>query len=437
MTPTRIRSADTVRTQRHYHGVAVMKLSEETIKKLPVPDTGNKIFYFAGDKLQGTTAPRGFGVRVTAGGNRSFILNYRLRGREHRYTIGAFPDWSALKAVRHARDLRRRIDRGEDPLEDRKPEVEGRTVADVLDDFIERYAKPKLRRWKEVESAFTRLVKPVVGKRGVYDLRRSDVAEMLDKIEDSSGPVAADRTRAYFRKALSWYGERDDRFILGASIVRVEPRAAGTTRSRILSDDELRLIWPVLGESGTFGALLKGLLLTAARRNEVAGMVRSEIDKDGIWEIPAERYKTKRPHALPLSRAMVALIEEQPEGECVFPSQEGTPFSGFAKSKETLDEAILVAMRKAAKPGEKVKPMPHWTLHDLRRTARTLMARVGVRPDISERVLGHVIQGVAAVYDRHDYEAEKRDALEKLAGLVERIVNPAPANVVPMRRASE
>jgi integrase len=102
-----------------------------------------------------------------------------------------------------------------------------------------------------------------------------------------------------------------------------------------------------------------------------------------------------------------------------------------------LDKAIKAAMRAAAKPGEKVKPLPHWTLHDLRRTARTLMARAGVRPDISERVLGHVIQGVAAVYDRHDYEAEKRDALEKLAGLVERIVNPPPANVVPMRRASE
>jgi integrase len=413
------------------------KLSEETIKRLPVPETGNKVHYFAGQVLQGTSAPRGFGVRVTAAGARAYVLNYRLKGREYRFTIGAFPDWSALKAVREARALRQRVDRGENPLDDRKPEVAGKTVADVLDDFIERYAKVKLRRWKEVESAFNRLVKPVVGKRGVYDLRRSDVAEMLDKIEDGSGPVAADRTRAYFRKALSWYGERDDRFILGASIVRVERRAAGTTRSRILSDDELRIIWPVLGESGTFGALLKGLLLTAARRIEIAGMALSEIDKDGIWEIPAERYKTKRPHALPISKAMLALIEEQPEGEYVFPSRDGTPFSGFARRKAMLDKAIKAAMRAAAKPGEKVKPLPHWTLHDLRRTARTLMARAGVRPDISERVLGHVIQGVAAVYDRHDYEAEKRDALEKLAGLVERIVNPPPANVVPMRRASE
>jgi integrase len=92
-------------------------------------------------------------------------------------------------------------------------------------------------------------------------------------------------------------------------------------------------------------------------------------------------------------------------------------------------------MRKAA--GKKVEPLPHWTLHDLRRTARTLMARAGVRPDISERVLGHVIAGVEGVYDRHSYEAEKRDALEKLAALVKRIVNPPPANVLPLRRAGE
>jgi integrase len=410
------------------------KLSEETVKRLPVPETGNKVHYFAGDVLQGAAAPRGFGVRVTAAGARSFVLNYRIRGREHRFTIGAFPDWSALKAVREARSLRQRIDRGENPLEDRKPEVEGRTVGDVLDDFIERYAKPKLRRWKEVESAFARLVKPEVGKLGIYELRRSHVAKMLDKIEDNSGPVAADRTRAYFRKALSWYGERDDQFNLGQAIVRVEPRANGTARSRVLSDDEIRSIWPVLGESGTFGSLLKALMLTAARRNEVAGMARGEIDKGCIWEIPAERYKTKRPHALPLPKAALALVEEQPMGEYVFASREGTPFSAFTTSKLALDKAILAAMRRAAKPGEKVKALPHWTLHDLRRTAKTLMARAGVRPDISERVLGHVIAGVEGVYDRHGYEAEKRDALEKLAGMVERIINPPAANVLPLRR---
>src|SRR5215470_7020664 len=111
-------------------------LSEETIKRLRTPAKGNSITYFAGSTIQGAKAPRGFGVRVTASGARAFILNYRLRGREHRFTIGAWPDWSALKAVREARNLRQRVDRGEDPLEDRAPPPTIKTVSIVLDDYV-------------------------------------------------------------------------------------------------------------------------------------------------------------------------------------------------------------------------------------------------------------------------------------------------------------
>src|SRR6478609_9065330 len=121
------------------------KLSEETIKRLQVPPKGNSVTYFAGATIQGAKAPRGFGVRVTAGGARAFILNYRLRGKEHRYTIGAWPDWSALKAVREARHLRRRVDRGENPLDDRTVPPEKITVSKVLDDFIARYVRSKER----------------------------------------------------------------------------------------------------------------------------------------------------------------------------------------------------------------------------------------------------------------------------------------------------
>src|SRR5256885_7923498 len=120
-------------------------LSEETVKRLRAPARSNSITYFAGATIQGAKAPRGFGVRVTAGGSRAFILNYRLRGREHRYTIGAWPDWSALKAVREARDLRQRVDRGENPLEDRAPIPAIKTISIVLDDFMTRYVRNKER----------------------------------------------------------------------------------------------------------------------------------------------------------------------------------------------------------------------------------------------------------------------------------------------------
>jgi integrase len=412
-------------------------LSEETIKRLRAPTKGNSITYFAGATIQGAKAPRGFGVRVTASGARAFIINYRLRGREHRFTIGAWPDWSALKAVREARNLRQRVDRGEDPLKDRAPILTTKSVSSVIDDFMTRYVRNKerpLRSAGQIQSAFDRLVKPRIGKVGVYELRRSHVAEMLDKVEDEAGPVQADRVRAYLRKALSWYAERDDEFNLNSAFVRVGPRAnpKERARTRVLSDDEIRIIWSVLGEASTFGALLKTLLLTAQRRDEVANMSWNEISTDGIWTIPAERYKTKRPNFVPLSTKSLAIIEAQPRIEkCdyVFPSLVKTPFTGFGKGKAKLDKSVLLEMQKGAKKGAKVEPLPNWTLHDLRRTAKTLMARAGVRPDISERVLGHVIAGVEGTYDRHSYADEKRDALEKLATMIGRILNPPPSNV--------
>lgn len=323
-------------------------------------------------------------MRVTASGAKAFVMNFRIRGREHRYTIGAHPDWSVLRAVREARELRQRIDRGENPLEDRAPIPLRDTVTAVLDDFVRRYVRNKerpLRSANHIERAFERLVKPTIGKTGIYDLR--------------------------------------------AVFVRAKPRANAKdrARTRVLSDEEIRVLWHVLGNSGTFGALVKTLLLTAQRRDEVARMSRAEIGLDGIWVIPAERYKTKRPNFVPLSRATLEIIDAQPamEGsDFVFPSRAGTAFSGFGKSKAKLDKAILLAMQRHLKNGTKLAP--GWTLHDLRRTAKTLMVRAGVRPDISERVLGHAITGVEGTYDRHSYAEEKRDALERLAAMVEHIV---------------
>jgi integrase len=413
------------------------KLSEETVKRLPVPNTGNRITYFAGATIQGAKAPRGFGVRVTAAGARAFVLNYRLRGREHRFTIGAWPDWSVLKAVREARNLRQRVDRGENPIEDRTPSPATATVASLFDDFVARYVRNQKqplrnRTAAEYESAFNRLVKPRIGKLGVYDVRRSHIIKMLDEIEDANGPVAADRTLAYARKAFNWYAARDDQFNVPVvrGMARIKPKERA--RTRMLSDDEIRAIWPELAKAGTFGALTKTLLLTAQRRDEVAHMSRKEIGSDAIWTIPAERYKSKRPNFVPLSKAALAVIAAQPKhDDCdyVFPSRAKTPYSGFSKSKAKLDKAVFTARKKQAKKGAKIEPIPNWTLHDLRRTAKTLMVRAGVRPDISERVLGHVIAGVEGTYDRHSYADEKRGALEKLAEMIERILNPLPANV--------
>lgn len=413
-------------------------LNEATVKALLTPEMGNRVYYFAGYVLQGVRAPQGFGVRVTAAGNRSFVLNYRLRGREYRYTIGQYPTWSALRAVREARDLRQRIDRGENPLAARLPPAPSevpKVVADVIEEFLRRYVRAPgrpLRSAKEYERALRKQVVPAIGKLGIHDLRRSRIVEMLDTIEDEHGPVQADRTLAYFRKCLNWYATRDDRFVPPIVPGMARTKSKERARERILSDDEIRLIWRQL--SGTFGAFVKVLLLTGQRRSEVAAMRRSEIDKDGVWTIPPGKYKTKRAQVVPLSKVVCEIIEAQSNGhDHVFSTRKETAFSAWGNAKKVLDKAITAARSaEVAREQCKLDPMAPWTLHDLRRTAKTLMVRAGVRPDISERVLGHVIAGVEGVYDRHSYLDEKRDALEKLAAMVERILNPAPASVVPL-----
>jgi integrase len=415
--------------------MAPKRLSEQVIKDLPIPSAGNRVTYFAGATIQGAKGPRGFGVRITAAGSRAFILNYRLRGREYRFTIGGWPDWSALKAVREARHLRQRVDRGENPLEERASSSTAVTVGSVLDDFMVRHVRNKnqpLRSADVYDRAFKRLVKPRIGKLGIYDVRRSHIIKMLDEIEDRNGPVMADRTLGYVRKAFNWYATRDDQFNVPIvrGMARVKPKERA--RTRVLSDEEIRCIWPAFEEVGKYGAFVKMLLLTAQRHGEVAHMSYKEITEDGIWIIPAERYKTKRPHFVPLSKVALALIANQQKfKDCdyVFPSSVKKPFSRSGRSKMALDKAILKVMQKRAKNGAMVEPLPNWTLHDLRRTAKTLMVRAGVRPDISERVLGHVIAGVEGTYDRHTYADEKRDALEKLTTILERVLNPTPSNI--------
>ncbi len=293
---------------------------------------------------------------------------------------------------------------------------------------------------------------PAWGNKLITDIRRRDVNDLLDQIEDGGlkgksgkklkgGAVMADRALAHISRMFNWFAAKDERF--RSPIVRGMKRtkAKERQRDRILSDDEIRIIWPLLPSSGMFGQVLKQLFLTAQRRSDVSDMLRTEIDGEHVWTIPAERYKTKRPHYVPLTDPAIAVINAQPqidESDLIFTLNGRNGFNSFSKGKRQLDAAALEMMRqRAAEAGEdpaKVKPMPHWTVHDVRRTCKTLMSRAGVRPDISERVLGHVIPGVEGVYDRWNYLSEKKEALEKLEAMIKRIVSPPSANVVELKR---
>jgi integrase len=311
------------------------------------------------------------------------------------------------------------------------------TVDALLDAFLDRHARPNLRSADEVERCFDRYVRPRIGAMPLYDLRRRDIVAVLDGIEDNGAPVMADRVLAHLRKAFNWHAARDDQF--NSPIVKgmARTKPAERARKRVLDDQELRDLWAALDALGPsapqcFAPFVRTLLLTAQRLRMVSDMQWTELAGE-TWTVAAARHKGGKSAGdlvLPLTDQVRALIGAKHRG-FVFSSDGGkTSFKGFSKAKAALD-ARIAAMRKAA--GR--EPIPHWTFHDLRRTARSLMARAGVEPDHAERVLGHVIAGVRGTYDRHQYAAEKRDALERLAALVERILRPGETVVgFPKRR---
>ena len=260
------------------------------------------------------------------------------------------------------------------------------------------------------------------GTQLISDIKISDIVRLRDKLELENGPRAASRALTSWRTLAAWHASRTDDF--RPPIIR-KLIGASTKRSRILSDDELRSLWKAADAyEGPFGAYIKFLLLSATRRNEAADMKRSELVDAATWVIPASRYKTALDTLIPLSRAAQDVINKVPAispGDFVFTYDGRRPFRSFVRPKKEFDTSSGVT---------------GWTLHDLRRTARTLLSRSGVDADVAERCLGHAIGGVRATYDRHEFEQEKRKAFEALAEMIETIVRGPAENVVPLRPAS-
>jgi integrase len=287
--------------------------------------------------------------------------------------------------------------------------------------YFKRVGK-NLRTVAERQRALTKLVYPVLGGKPINEVRRSEVSKLLDRIEDNNGPVMADRTLAYLRCVFVWHAKRDDNFRSPLVPGMTRTKASERARKRTLSDDELRTIWKAAGEmQNAFGPLVRFILLTAVRRDEAAHMRYDELEGN-LWTIPASRYKGNHEHVVPLSSAARAILEALPVidgSKFVFTHDGKRPVGGFSKFRTRL---------------QKDSSTNGWTLHDLRRTARSLMSRAGVPTDHADRSLGHVINGVRGVYDRHEYLCEKRYAFEALAAQIERIVNPQK-NIVPLRAA--
>ena len=374
-------------------------------------------------------------LRVTDKGAKSFNVVHRVAGKLRRWTIGKHPALSLVDARKKARAMLDDIARGVDPditaERERIAELrrQGGTFTIVAADFIERYAKKQNRGWRETERIFSKYVAPTWGAMTIGEITRLHVAELLDRVEDQNGPVMADRTLAAIRKLFNWQAARDDSFsspvVHGMARTKPNERA----RRRTLSEDELRDLWPIwTAEKSAFGALMQFLLLTGQRREEAAKIRRSDLStvKIGkqdvtVWTIAASNYKTKRDQVVPLSAAALAILDERPvigKAGLYFTTTGRTPFAGYSKAKARCDVAAKVEGA---------------TIHDLRRTAKTMMTRAGVPHFNADRVLGHAIAGVGGVYDRHDYLAEKRDALVILAAAIEGVLNEPPENVVQIK----
>lgn len=252
-------------------------------------------------------------------------------------------------------------------------------------------------------------------------ITRADVAKLLDGIEDKRGPVAADNALTTLSGIFTWLEARDDNFTSPITKKMRRTSIKGRARERILADAELAAVWKQAEANGTFGALVRVLLLTGQRRDKVASMRWQDLS-DSTWTIPTEDREKGNVREVELPAAAVEIIKAQPrfaDNPHVFAGRNGSYSTGYSKLKKAFDAKL-----------EGIEP---WTLHDLRRTARSLMSRAGVLPHISERVLGHAIAGVEGTYDRHEYRAEKAHALAALAALIEFIAHPVD-KVVRLRR---
>jgi integrase len=374
---------------------------------------------------------RGLCLRVTSG-TKSWSFVYRAKGstRQRRYTIGDYPAWSLAAARDKALALRRNIQDGGDPVADAKARSEALTVAGLIDRFVERYAKAKLRSWRDYESVLRRDVTPVLGDRRATELTRAEVADLLDKVA-ARAPVVANRLQNTLSSVFSW--ALSEGLVTANPVSGLRKRTQEVAKERVLSDKEIRSFWEATEAiAPAYRDTLRLILLTGQRPGECAGIRGAEVDLEAEkWTIPAERTKNKREHCIPLIGGALQIVRrlvEEGRGE--------GPLILTPRSKELTSQNLAKAME-ALRDGLFAEPA---TAHDLRRTAATLMGRLDIDQMTIGRVLNHASTTRAtvtgSVYDRHSYLPQKRRALEALDAELRCILSgeSIPGNVTQLVR---
>jgi integrase len=406
-------------------------LTDLSIKKQPLPERRREI---PDGKITGLY------LVLQPSGARSWAVRYRVDGAPRKLTIGPYPAVDLATARKRAQEALGDLAGGIDPAARKKAAQDTRRAEVLAADrvesvaalFVDRCAKRSVGTlWaRETERLLKVEVIPKLGAKRLGVLSRADVHGLLDAIVDRGSPYTANRTLAVLRRMCNWAVERG--IIANSPIEKIRPQGVETARDRVLSDDEMRLAWRAFGSVGwPFGDIAKLLLLTGARRDEIAESLWSEIDIAAkTWTIAKERSKNGVAHEIPLSDVAIQIVARLPRvGEKkdgpIFTTTGATPVSGFSHAKAAIDKAIVETLKERATDPAEVRPLAGWVFHDMRRTAASGMAALGIAPHVVEAVLNHrsgTIKGVAAVYNRYNYASEKRDALGKWAARVALIV---------------
>jgi len=382
---------------------------------------------------------------VQPSGAKSWALRYRYAGKPKKLTLGRWPVMGLADARAAASNAIETVDHGDDPGAAKKATKAARLEAqlserDKIKTLVEQFGARHLSTLKSGETVKRELNRHVVaiwGERDIQTITKRDVIDLLDRIADSGRVVTANRIRAYLGKFLNWCVERD---ILNVSpAMGVKPAAKEKSRDRVLTDQEVKWFWQACTVEGQpWGHLGKMLLLTGQRLGEVVNMTDREITGD-LWHLTADRTKNGRAHDVALSEAARAVLGgvERVKGSAgyVFTTNGASALQGYHKGRNHIAKRMAeIASHEA---GEAVE-IPHWTFHDLRRTAATCMARLGIPVRVTEAVLNHVSGtggGIVGVYQRHDYADEKRNALDAWARFVGDLVDGTSDNVVRIAEA--